>query len=72
MAASCTGDGRAFKPRPAGRAGCVYTATTACGPAASARRLGTANAAVPMYTRRRGGALATSMRLPVVRSPCVR
>ena len=52
-AASDTGDASEASPRPRGRSGCETTPTSVVA-RASARRLGTANAGVPMNTDRNG------------------
>lgn len=46
IASSLTGEGVNPRPRPAGRSGCVYTATTSCR-CAAARSDGTAKSGVP-------------------------
>src|SRR5688572_21414245 len=47
VATSLTADGRGFRPRPAGRSGCVTTPTISCPSSSSARRLGAAKSGVP-------------------------
>ncbi len=49
-AASLIGEGRSFMSRPAGRSGCVYTATTSCPAATRARSDGAPISPVPMKT----------------------
>ncbi|KZX19655.1 hypothetical protein ACH61_03250 [Rathayibacter tanaceti] len=53
-ATTATGEGVSTRLRPTGASARVTTATTSCGEAARARRVGTAAAGVPAKTRRTG------------------
>src|SRR5689334_25167857 len=68
LAVSAIGEGCSVRPRPAGRGGWVYTAVTLCPAATMARKVGTANAGVPMKTRRSANHASTFL-VALVLSP---